>query len=395
LLERAPGLRQSALIGAASARIRRRRPPSGYRPRGGLSIPVVTALDRAGRVLPEDQKAVVRYAIQEGAGADIIFAAGTTGEWNRIDAQQSQAAARIAVEECRRSSGPGNPVEAWIGITAHSRAATLANLEHALEVGADAVVLAPLSIADAADAVKFVEREVDGAFERHGRSLPVFLYDNPEIAAPGAAPHLRTRDVKRMSQLPYVHGVKVTAGKAVLGKYTRAASHLKRNGEFAIYPGNAYLIFDVFRPPKGVAGRARNYWNRYLARNSFPHGVVAGAANVMPREWQRSWQVCEQHDSQLIERYGGIVARFPGICEFYRSGEPARFTVACLKAALKELGVCTSDAVAAGTPALDGAERREFLRRFRFLRRSAAATLEPEWSSDSWGTVSPRARADG
>ena len=69
--------------------------------------------------------------------------------------------------------------------------------------------------------------------------MPLFLYDNADIAAPGKAPHLHTRDVKQMSQLDYVRGVKVTAGKTVLGNYTRAASHFKRGGEFAIYPGNA------------------------------------------------------------------------------------------------------------------------------------------------------------
>ena len=40
-----------------------------------------------------------------------------------------------------------------------------------------------------------------------------------------------------------------------------------------------------------------------------------------------------------------------------------------------------SDAVAPGTPELDPAERREFLRRFRDIRRRAAVTLEPEWLS--------------
>ena len=37
-----------------------------------------------------------------------------------------------------------------------------------------------------------------------------------------------------MSRLNYVSGIKVTAGKAVLGNYTQAASHLKRKGEFGL-----------------------------------------------------------------------------------------------------------------------------------------------------------------
>lgn len=392
-MRKANPLRPAALLSAASARLRRGPAAARYRPPAGLSVPIVTILDRAGRVLVEDQRALIRYAIQEGAGANIIFAAGTTGEWNRLDPPRMQTVARIAVEECRRASRAGVPVEAWVGITAEDTAGTLANLDHALAIRADAVVIAPLSVADADSPVDLVERAMGGAFERHGRSLPVFLYDNADIAAPGKAPHLHTRDVKRMSQLPWVHGIKVTASKAVLGNYTRAAAHFKRRGEFAIYPGNAYLIFELFRPPRGVAGRARNYWNRYLTRNFLPHGVVAGAANVMPREWQRSWQVGVAHELALMERYHAIVGQFPDACEFIRGGKPARLTIACLKAALKELGVCTSDAVAPGTSALEPAERREFLRRFRTLRRNGAAMLEPEWTSSTEASAPARARA--
>ena len=369
-----------------------------YTPCTGLSIPIITVLDRAGRVLQDEQRAVVRHALQDGAGADIIFAAGTTGEWNRLDKQRSQLVARIAVDECRRIARvSGIEVEAWVGITAHSRAETLENLVHAIEIGADAVVVAPLSIADSADAVEFVTREIGSVFERRGVMLPVFLYDNADIAAPGHAPHLHTRDVKRMSRLEYVRGVKVTAGKAVLGNFTRAASHFKRKGQFAIYPGNAYLIFDLFMRRTGVAGRVRDYWNRYLTQNALPHGVVAGAANVMPREWQRAWQVCRDGNLPWMERYELILGEFRDACEFKRGGKPFHPTVACLKAALSDIGVCSSDAVAAGTPALSEAERREFLRRFRDIRRRAAAMLEPEWLSE-WTMRRPalkRALRDG
>ncbi len=343
-------------------------------------------LDRSGKIVDNEQRAVIRYAIQNGAGANIIFAAGTTGEWNRLDNERMQRVAQIAVAECRGAARTGHPVEAWVGITAHSSVNTIANLEHAIELGADAVVIAPLAIADLENPVDFVEREIGEIFFRHGRSLPIFLYDNADIASAGKTPHLHTRDVKRMSQLPYVHGIKVTASKAMLDNYTRAAAHFKHNGQFAIYPGNAYLIFDLFRPTHGIMGRARGYWNRYLTRNSLPDGIVSGASNVMPREWQRSWQVCCRREQTLMTRYGAILEQFREACEFFHGEQPARLTIACLKAALKELGVCSSDFVAPGTPELDSGERREFLRRFRALRRIAATTLEPEWTStsESW-----------
>ena len=39
-----------------------------YRARAGLSTPIVTVLDRNGRVLADEQRAVIRYAAQKGQG---------------------------------------------------------------------------------------------------------------------------------------------------------------------------------------------------------------------------------------------------------------------------------------------------------------------------------------
>ena len=48
-----------------------------YLPRPGLSTPIVTIFDREGRVLEDEQRALVRFVVQDGRGADIVFAAGT------------------------------------------------------------------------------------------------------------------------------------------------------------------------------------------------------------------------------------------------------------------------------------------------------------------------------
>ena len=46
------------------------------RPRHGLSVPVVTVLDEAGRLLEDEQRAVVRHVVQDGYGADIVCGEG-------------------------------------------------------------------------------------------------------------------------------------------------------------------------------------------------------------------------------------------------------------------------------------------------------------------------------
>jgi dihydrodipicolinate synthase/N-acetylneuraminate lyase len=232
-----------------------------YLPRPGLSTPIVTILSPRGEVLESEQRAVVRYVIQGGRGADIVFAAGTTGEWHRMDNRGRQTVSQIVIDECRRTSlDIGRRIEAWVGITAHTRADTLENLRHAIDLDADATVVAPLSILDSESPPDFVEREIGGVFDKLGRAIPVFLYDNADIAAPGKSLHLHTRDVKRMARLEYVRGVKVTAGKVVLGNYTRAASHFKLSHEFAIYAGDPYLIFDLFAPADGIKSALRHRW---------------------------------------------------------------------------------------------------------------------------------------
>ncbi len=354
-----------------------------YLPRPGLSVPIVTILDARGRILEDQQRAVVRFALQNGAGADIIFAAGTTGEWDRIDNQHRQDVARIAIEECRRAqASAAKKIEAWAGITAHTRADTLDNLTHALDAGADAVVVAPLAIRDVEHPADFIARDIGAVFNRAGRMLPLFLYENADIAAPGKSTHLHTRDVKAMARLPYVRGIKVTASKSVIGNYTRAASHFKAGHEFAIYAGNAYLIFDLFAPPDGVADRMRHYWNRYLTQRTRPYGVVAGPANAMPREWQRAWQVCRSGDLELMRLYADAIDEFRVACAFKRGAKVYRPTIATLKASLKEMGVIDSDAVGAGTPPLSETERREFSARFAALRDRNAETLERGWVSE-------------
>ncbi|HXN86988.1 MAG TPA: dihydrodipicolinate synthase family protein [Candidatus Binataceae bacterium] len=371
-------------------------PLSSYVPHSGLSIPIVTILDREGRILEDQQRAVVRFCIQDGRGADILFAVGTNGEWDRIDNAKRQQAARIIVEECRRVSEREKirPVEAWIGVTAHTRAETLENLEYSIALNADAAVIAPLSITDVDDVVELVTRDLDAVFARAGKMIPVFLYDNADIAAPGKPQHLHTRDVKQMSQLPYVRGIKVTASKTELGNYTRAASHFKLAHEFVIYAGNAHLIFDLFSPPDGVAATAKHYWNRYLTGHSLPYGVVAGPANAMPREWQRAWQWCRKQDIEQMPRYAKALEEFRDACSFTRSGVAYVAMIACLKAALAEFGVISSDAVANGTPELSGDERRIFADRFQRLRDKWARVLEPEWLSQYDGAAGERVRAN-
>jgi len=346
-----------------------------YIPRSGLSIPIVTVVDRAGNVPEDEQLAVIRYAVQNGHGADIIFAVGTNGEWNRLDNQQRQRVFRIATDECRRLTAAGKPVEAWLGVTAHTRAETLENLACSIELAADAVVIAPLSIRDVDDCAGFIERDVAGVFERHGHAVPVFLYENEGIAAPGKPRHLDVGDVATLSRLDFVRGIKVTADRDILDLFVGAATSFDKTHEFPIYAGNAYLIFDLMAPSKNIDHHHRKPPLR---------GIVCGPANMTPREWKRAWEVTVAGDLPLMETYDALLDEFRQATFFKRGGGEIELGIAALKTSLMDAGVITSDLVAPGTEPFHGTEREEFIRRLRELRERAEAVVEPGWLS-SWG----------
>jgi dihydrodipicolinate synthase/N-acetylneuraminate lyase len=352
-----------------------------YFPRRGLNVPIITVVDEDGRVMSEDQRRVIRHLAQGGYGADVIFANGTTGEWNRLSNPQRQRLMEIAVDEVKsvnRQFGSSSAVEVWLGVNGGTCAELLANLDVAIQLGADAAVIAPLAIGDLAETeiVRFFQREINDLIEAAPGPLPVFLYDNADINAPGrnkSGAHIRTYVVRELSRLPWICGLKVSASRRVLDNYTRAALHFKRPGEFGIYVGNANLIFDWFRP--------RRSW---FAPRHLPIGVVAGPANVFPREWQKAWRVCWCGDKGLMREYQRLADDFERLTAFNHGSQPNQYTgkmIACLKAALEIEGVIRSGLVAPGTLDLSEAERERFRQGYAELKNTNRLRINPRWQT--------------
>ncbi|MBM4385091.1 MAG: dihydrodipicolinate synthase family protein [Deltaproteobacteria bacterium] len=348
------------------------------RPRPGLSVPVVTALSARGELIEADQRALVRFVIQSGWGADIVFANGTTGEWDRVGPETGRRVVAICAEEVKKAStelAEGERVECWAGVTAATRAETLASASAAIAAGADALVIAPLAIRDVSDAVQFVARDVGDLLDASPRRVPVYLYDNAAIAADPHRTHIRTKQVKALSRLDFVRGIKVSAPRKVLGNYTQAARQFRERGEFGIYVGDAMTIFDVFRPRAGIAGVLSDYWQRFWLSGGLPIGVVSGPANALPREWAHAWQACRAGDAERMAAAERVLSEFRAAT---KAGGASR-TIACLKRALLAQGVLTSDAVASGTPALGAEDAARFDAAFARVRALAREVLEPTW----------------
>jgi len=381
-----------------------------YTPKSGLNVPVITVLDDSGKVIADEQRRVVRHVVQSGHGADVVFGVGTTGEWNRIANAERQRIMEIEVNEVRRINALGiadcglriadcsensrptipnpqsairNPqsVEAWVGVNGSTRAEILDNLDAAIQLGADAAVIAPLAIEDLAerDIVRFFQRDVADLIEASKGGLPIFLYDNADINAQGQPPHIRTRIVKHLSRLPWVRGIKVSASRRVIGNYTKAALHYKLPGEFGIYIGNAMLIFEMYRPSHGLLGRLREGWRDHLLHYSPPIGVVSGPANCLPREWQKAWRVCWAGDNELTDVYTDLCSRFEEICGFDEGGRRVVKMIACIKCALALDGVISSAAVGRGTKELSDRQKEIFSDNYSALLHYARKRIDVNW----------------
>ncbi len=357
-----------------------------YTPRPGLNVPAITVTDEGGRVIPEEQRRVFRHLVQQGFGADVIFGVGTTGEWNRLENTERQRVIEIEVDEVRKINDElrtlDQPsVEAWVGVNGSTKTEILANLDLAIQLRADAAVIAPLAIKDLdeAETVRFFQHDLTNLMEASPRKLPVFLYDNADIAASGREPHIRTRTVKQLSRLEWIVGIKVSAPRHVLGNYTKAALHFKKPGEFGIYIGDAMLIFEWFRPSRGLPGRLREGWRDYLLNDALPIGVVSGPANVLPREWQKSWRSCWAGDEESMNSWRAVCERFEEICAFEEDGGTVRKTIACLKYALELDGVITSSAVVRGTKSLNQGQKDRFKVEYQRLRELTAQGSPQLW----------------
>jgi dihydrodipicolinate synthase/N-acetylneuraminate lyase len=388
-----------------------------YTPKPGLNVPVITVLDDSGKVIADEQRRIVRHVVQNGYGADVIFGVGTTGEWNRLANAERQRAMEIEVDEVRRINAEQNAeyyensrpairdpqsedpqsafriphsvfripqsVEAWAGVNGSTRAELLDNLDAAIQLGADAAVIAPLAVEDLAerDIVRFFQRDIADLLEASKSDLPVFLYDNADINAQGQPPHIRTRIVKHLSRLPWVRGIKVSAPRRVIGNYTKAALHYKQPGEFGIYIGNAMLIFEMYRPSHGLFGRLREGWRDHLLHDTPPIGVVSGPANCLPREWQKAWRVCWAGDDELTDVYQEICLRFEEICRFEEHGRRVTKMIACIKRALELDGVISSAAVGRGTKPLSDEQKKIFCDDYHGLRDYARKKIDPNWQT--------------
>lgn len=324
-------------------------------PRTGLNIPIVTAFDDAGNIIESDQKQIIRHAIHQGRGADSLFICGTTGEFNRITNKQRQQLLEIGVEEIRRANlllTEGNaPVESWVGITAETKAETLENLELAMQLKADVAVIAPLAISDLApgEIIDFFERDI-GKLVGDGKSLPISLYENPDIAtAPEGMTLLPLSFIDKLRHLPFIAGLKASTSREVLKRYMKAFSSDGESSAFPLYFGNAPLIFEIDEMQREAG---------INPQEPIVAGVVSGTANLFPSEWRQAWYAVINGEKEKSLVFRDVFTDFEKLTVFVSNGKNVSKLIAGIKQAMYSEGIISSPCVAQGTPALTADEAK-------------------------------------
>jgi dihydrodipicolinate synthase/N-acetylneuraminate lyase len=324
--------------------------------RTGLNIPIVTALDQAGEIVESDQRRIINHTIQNGRGADSLFICGTTGEFNRITNKQRQKLLEIGVRETRHANSSlkedAIPVEAWVGVTAETKAKTLENLELAAELEADMAVIAPLAIADLAPAevFEFFENEV-AKISRSQKFLPIALYENPDIVAHADEMILLPLScINALRQLPSVVCLKASTTREVLLGYMKAFATSDESEMFPLYFGNAPLIFemDEMQREAGID-----------SQQSPVAGVVSGTANLFPSEWRQVWSAAVNGEKEKSAAYRQAFADFEKLTAFGSPQGKVSKLIAGIKQAMYSEGIIDSPYVAQGTPALTADEAKQ------------------------------------
>ncbi len=304
--------------------------------RTGLIVPAVTALDERGELIEQDQRRLTRHCLQGGAAA--VFSPGTTGEFLHLQNDQRIRLMELSMDEIRARGGHG---EAWPVINGATSGQTLENLNAALALGVHRVFIAPLAIADleVQDVPSFIQ---EAAAMARSKSIPVCLYENPEISAHPGCSLLPAAILRALCRIPGVTGMKISVDLEEVKRVLRMLEGMNERTVTAVYLGNEQGLFllDLTSP--------------------FVQGIVAGSGNLLPREWTDAWKSCIRGDSKqkAIYRHAFEVLVDAAATKF----------ISATKWGLWRLGILSSPAVKPVTPKLTEEEGKRFVETFEEVR---------------------------
>ena len=293
----------AASASATSLHASRPRATAPHGPRfSGVVVPLATPLAAVDTLDVGGLERLVEHVIAGGVHG--IFVLGTTGEGPSL----SHETQRSLVRQVMRQVGDRVPV--FVGITDPSFAESVTLADWAAAQGAAAVVAAPPFYFAAAQASL-----VGWMRELAARvPLPLLLYHIPEMTKAG----FTIDSLRALADCPNIVGLKDSSGDL---DYFAAAMAIARDHR----PDWSLLVGTEILCPEAYALGG--------------HGVVPGGANVSPRVFADLHAALVRGDAEAAE---AAQAKVRSLSRLYAVGSLPGRVVVGIKAALAELGICSS-----------------------------------------------------
>jgi len=302
-------------------------------PLRGIIPPMITPLVDRDAVDHAGLERLVEHILAGGVHG--LFILGTTGEGPSLSY-------RLRCELIERVGElVAGRVPLLVGITDTAFVESVNLAEHALDAGAQAVVLsAPYYFpAGQPELIEYVEHIAEEL------PLPIFLYNMPSHTKISFEP----ATLRRLFQIPNIVGLKDSSGD--MSYFHRARQAAETRPELSLLVGPEALLAESL-----LLGA---------------HGGVAGGANLVPRLFVELYRAAVRRDLEQVVALHGQVMRLAST--IYSVGRHPSAFLKGVKCALSCLGIC-DDAMAEPFQRFGSAEREQIRGYLRELGLDAAMT---------------------
>ena len=290
----------------------------------GVTVPLVTPFDEAGRLDEASLEKLTEYLIQKGI--QCLYPAGTTGEMMYLTVEERK---RVAETVVRKTAGRA---VVYVHTGAWNLEDTIVLSRHAAQIGADGIgVVTPAFF-------KLTEKELFHYYKAVSDSVPedfpIYLYGIPQCAVNDLTPELAGRIAEAC---PNVVGIKYS-----YNDMSRIQKFMTlRGGEFSVLCGPD----DLFAVTCFAGG----------------DGTVSGNANVIPEHYEALWEAIHRGDVKEAEK---LQRRTNVLNEVLSSSR----NIARYKAVLKQKGILAGAGMRAPLMPLEEKAAEEMLTRLEDLR---------------------------
>lgn len=275
----------------------------------GVTVPLVTPFDTAGRVDVRSLESLTEYLIEKGI--QCLYPAGTTGEMMYLSAEERKLVAETVIQ-----AADGRAV-VYVQAGAWNLEDTIKLARHAEQAGADGIgVVTPaffkLTDGELLAYYKAVSDSVDIDF-------PIYLYGIPQCAVNDITPELARQAADSCAN---VVGIKYSANNM-----SRIQEFMSlRDGDFSVLCGPD----ELFAVTCFAGG----------------DGTVSGNANVIPEHYAALWNAIQAGDLRKAMAKQRKINVLNNVLS-------AKQNIACYKAALKHRGIIAGSGMRAPLAPLD------------------------------------------